>query len=83
MSPRSTDVAEAEVHARETPAGLPPMTATKRSARLGVRTSPSASSCARGTPSKSRMPRPNSCRSWMGPSARAASTSPGRTMTSR
>ena len=34
------------------PATFQPSTATNRSARLGVRTSPSSASCARGTPSK-------------------------------
>src|SRR5262249_16215949 len=60
-----------------------PTTETKRSARLGVRTSPSAASAWGSTPSNNSTVPPRTWRSRIGLSARAAGKSSGRTITSR
>src|SRR5262249_40408103 len=56
--------------APEASPALPLITATKTSAMLGVRTSPRPASCWRSAPSKSRMLRPKTWRSWRGFSSR-------------
>ncbi len=53
------------------------MTATKTSAMLGVRTSPSPASASRSTESKVRMLRPSAWRSWTGFSALASASVSG------
>src|SRR6516162_5795901 len=60
-----------------------PITATNKSAMLGLPTSPSAASSCRSTRSNSRMLRPNTCRSYIGRSARARAICSGFTVTSR
>src|SRR5438270_2364227 len=70
---------------RAAPCALPAcllITATNKSAMLGVCTSPSCKSWPRSTRSNVKTLRPNATRSWIGLSPRPAAICSGRTVTS-
>src|SRR6185437_15877915 len=70
------------VQSRGFHAWVPFMVATNRSLTDGRRISPSASSCARATPSNRKMLLPNTWRSSMGFSARASAVRSAPTISS-